>query len=628
MNYNEIIQKAGRKIRKDIYYYDENNNKIEVERNNIKRVKYGFHSSITGTVMRELEAELTIPLDTPVYLKITASFEEYSDSIEFGPLFLKTKAEYDANSKTYFHNYYDYMIQTMKDYKAVDIQYPCTLFQFFEQLLTELNLTTNIIALPNGDRTLEHDVYTDIYFTYRDVLDDIAKANGLLLYIDVDEVKIAEFKKDNTAIIDDNILKNVNVEFGKHYGPINSIVLSRSAETDNVFLQDEESIKNYGLTELKIVDNQLMNDNNRSEYLPALLAQLNNIEFDIFDTNLTGFGNFEILQNVNFQTGNNTYSSYVFNNEVEIDNGYTESIFTEEPTETTTDYKVADKTDKKIDQAYIVLNKQTKEIQLLVKKDDVINQINLSKDAIVLSGNRLIVEADNLQIQEDGTVIASNIDITGGTIDLSTELGQVRIGKGVSGLISLEAEQGGIAYDAMYNVGGMHYKKGGSYRFRIASASDTPYLNLYNGSGAETVSVRTYDSAGLIRVYDGYGNFPIALSGTSGNVKCTTLTQTSLAEHKKNIELYLDSALEEIKKVDIYKYNFKNEKDQDKKHLGFIIGEDYNYSTEITALDEKGKETGVDSYSMTSLCLKAIKEQQEIIENLESRIKELEGDKR
>ena len=60
-------------------------------------------------------------------------------------------------------------------------------------------------------------------------------------------------------------MKDVNVDFGQKYGAINSIVLSRSGESDNVYLRDEESVAQNGLTEIKIVDNQIMNFNNRSE---------------------------------------------------------------------------------------------------------------------------------------------------------------------------------------------------------------------------------------------------------------------------------------------------------------------------------------------------------------------------
>lgn len=101
-----------------------------------------------------------------------------------------------------------------------------------------------------------------------------------------------------------------------------------------------------------------------------------------------------------------------------------------------------------------------------------------------------------------------------------------------------------------------------------------------------------------------------------------TVVQTSLESEKKNFEKY-ENALEILKKIDIYKYNLKNEKDTDKKHIGFVIGDNYNYSKEVTSIDNKG----VDNYSFTSLCCKAIQEQQKQIEELQKEIKELKGGK-
>ena len=98
-----------------------------------------------------------------------------------------------------------------------------------------------------------------------------------------------------------------------------------------------------------------------------------------------------------------------------------------------------------------------------------------------------------------------------------------------------------------------------------------------------------------------------------------TVTQTSLKESKKNFEK-LNNALEIINDTDIYKYNLKHENDDDKKHIGFVIGDDFKYSKEITSLNNDG----VDIYSMISVCFKAIQEQQMIIEKLENKIKELE----
>lgn len=100
------------------------------------------------------------------------------------------------------------------------------------------------------------------------------------------------------------------------------------------------------------------------------------------------------------------------------------------------------------------------------------------------------------------------------------------------------------------------------------------------------------------------------------------VTQTSLESQKKNFEKYTN-ALETLKDIDIYKYNLKSESDNTKKHIGFVIGDNYKYSEEVTSRENDG----ADIYSFVSLCCQAIKEQQEEIEQLKNEIKELKGGK-
>ena len=120
-------------------------------------------------------------------------------------------------------------------------------------------------------------------------------------------------------------------------------------------------------------------------------------------------------------------------------------------------------------------------------------------------------------------------------------------------------------------------------------------------------------------LYWGYGSS----LDSNGNVTCKKLYETSLEEKKKNFEKMNDSALKIINGIDIYRYNLKTENDTDKKHIGFVIGDKYNYSKEVTSLDN----TGVDNYSFTSLCCKAIQEQQKQIEELKKEIDILKGEK-
>lgn len=135
--------------------------------------------------------------------------------------------------------------------------------------------------------------------------------------------------------------------------------------------------------------------------------------------------------------------------------------------------------------------------------------------------------------------------------------------------------------------------------------SDAPTMQLFNGSN---INVMTNTSIIL-------QNGTMETNITADQITTPTLTQTSLATSKKNFEK-LENALEIISNTDIYKYHLKSQNDDDKKHIGFVIGNKFNYSKDITS----EKNDGVDIYSMVSVCLQAIKELNNKIENLEEKI--------
>ena len=101
------------------------------------------------------------------------------------------------------------------------------------------------------------------------------------------------------------------------------------------------------------------------------------------------------------------------------------------------------------------------------------------------------------------------------------------------------------------------------------------------------------------------------------------LKQYIVQEIKKNIKLFDANALNLLKKSKIYKFNYKIENDEEKQHIGFIIGE--NYQTPIEVISSNGE--SIDTYSMTSVLWRAVQEQQEQIEQLQKEIKEMKGDK-
>lgn len=102
-----------------------------------------------------------------------------------------------------------------------------------------------------------------------------------------------------------------------------------------------------------------------------------------------------------------------------------------------------------------------------------------------------------------------------------------------------------------------------------------------------------------------------------GKIVCNELSQTSLEELKKNISC-VSNLLNVVKESDIYTYNLKYEKNTDKKHYGFVIGDKYNTPNEVIS----GSGRGIDTYSMISVLWQAVKELTEKVEKLENEQKE------
>lgn len=365
MNWEQIIQKAGKQFIKKVYQVIDNT-RLYVDENSINKIKISMNCKLIGTAMEEVELELAETLeDRPVYIEIMAKYGSDEVTKEIGPYYIYEE-RYNADKRSYTYILYDELLTAMTKYEPIDIEYPCTIQDFHDALCNKIRINSDVDDMINGNLIMESDIYENIDFTYRDVLNDIYEANGILVGLENRILKKYSLGT-NEKVINDDILKNTNIDFGEHYGPINSIVLSRSAESDEIYRRDEQSISENGLCEFKIKDNQLMNLNNRADFLPGLLQQLGGIEYDIFDTELVGWGGFFPLQKVKIETGNNSYYSYCFNSEITYTNGYQEVVYTEMPEESTTDYTASTETDRLATNVSIIANKQNKKIESLIE---------------------------------------------------------------------------------------------------------------------------------------------------------------------------------------------------------------------------------------------------------------------
>lgn len=374
-DFKEEITKMGKQQTAYITYMI-GNTLYYVGEDEINSISYTYNGSILKSVMKQLEVDSTedIPIGTEITLKYGLLIDEDYEYINYGKFIIKEKIKKEETN-SFLYLCYDKLLASMKDYESLGVTYPITIRDYLTALATKLGLTfaNHSQTFPNYSKQIPNELYLDsegnnIGYTFRDALDDLAQATASTICINQYDQLELRYITDTNDTIDENYFKDINVEFGQKYGPVNSIVLSRSGQSDNVYLQDEESVQENGLCEIKIIDNQIMNFNNRSDFLPDILQQLDGLEYYINDFSSTGIMYYELCDRYTASIGGTNYSCIMFNDEINITQGLEELVYTDNPENSETDYKKADKTDRRINQAYIIVDKQNQEITSLTEQ--------------------------------------------------------------------------------------------------------------------------------------------------------------------------------------------------------------------------------------------------------------------
>lgn len=229
----------------------------------------------------------------------------------------------------------------------------------------------------------------------------------------------------------------------------------------------------------------------------------------------------------------------------------------------------------------------------------------LNGKKIDLTSENITIKSDSFNVDENGNMSCSNANINGGYITLKTTNPNLA--------------------DSFLKI-----LNNDNINQLLEAGATFMWLTDKDGSSGIRLETNNYTSEGsclpVIQLLGGDGSFTQI---SSQSIFSPSISQTSLEEQKKNFEkLDNETALNIVLDTDIYKYNLKSQEDTDKKHLGFVIGDKYKYSKEITSQNNDG----VDSYSMISASYGAIQklysimqEQQTIIEQLQKEIKEMKG---
>ena len=607
------------------------NNKVrlQIDSDDIYKLEKNNLGELFRTYMKSFDLETTTELDigSIVIVEIGCKVNGSYEYLNYGHYIVYTK-DFNEDKKTYEYQLCDYMIKTMIPFVGEDV---------FEAGSTKLGVAIRDVCdycglprptttgIPNEDEYVYRKTFDGYNLTCRDVLDMMLQASGLSLVMNDETPTIIDFKRNIVDTINEDNLKDKNVKFKEKFGPINSLVFSRANGTDNIEEKDDTSIENNGETQYVVKNNIILEQDNREDFLSALFDQIKGIEYYECDIDLIGLMYLEYLDRFNVEIGENTYDCVCLKNTGSIKNGLTEQIKCEEPQEKTQEYINGGVSDK---EASIMMDKINGTIVLKTDSDGKIAKVRL--DSSGDEGSLVEISADNIKLEgyttingnfkidNNGNMECANATINGNFLTLNAEDDSYIAFEIIGDDCRIVNNPNGILIDR-YNIANRPYIDIRSNYINDDNQS-VEIINMGNEiSNKIGVSISQSNGIGNIYLSDGNDNETIKMTGSSGNITCVSLTQTSLEKRKKDFEK-LSSGLDIIKDIDIYKYRYKDEEDT-KKHIGLVIGNDYNYSKDVT----NNNNDGVDLYSFVSVCCKAIQEQQEQIEELKREIENLKG---
>lgn len=299
-------------------------------------------------------------------------------------------------------------VMASKYYNSGELDFPIVVNDLATRLAADNGMDYTAQELTNGTYQIAEDLYANINnITYRDILAEVAGATASLASVSGVEstLTFTEPKQtvDETWTYDN--LKKVKLE--PKYGEVNSVVLARTPAEDNIAVRDEDSITANGLTEVKLANNEILDDDRESLAQPILDA-VDGFYFYPFEATTEGHGWHEIGDRIAITDGTNTWEVIITDIKLTIDGSLKEVISGIAPNESTTNYALAGGITKTIYNTEIKVDKQNQEITSVVSRQDSFESQTLENFS---------------QITQNISSVVTTIQTTGGSNMLHNSVG-------------------------------------------------------------------------------------------------------------------------------------------------------------------------------------------------------------
>ena len=315
------------------------------------------------------------------------------DYINYGS-FLVTKITHTKNTGVTNIVAYDKMINSMKTYQKLEIEYPISLYNYTLKLCEACDLELYNTTLNLSTLEIDKELWENISgITYRDIFVQIAQITCTTCIISEDKIYFKPITDTKEKLTYGNMKK---LKLEPIYGEINSVVLGRDPIVgEDVFLKDDESININGLTEFRISNNEII-DKKRETVINDIYNEFKGISFYPFETTTEAFGWYEIGDK--FIIENNLgeqFNCVLFNYNITVDGAIKEVLKTTAETKTQSQYQYATKISKRIANTEIIVDKQNQQIIATIDKVNDVEEL----------GTQLLQTVNNfmLSVKKTGT---------------------------------------------------------------------------------------------------------------------------------------------------------------------------------------------------------------------------------
>lgn len=392
----EMDQTPGSQASNPFYIGSEYIYSVEIIRN----------SSLLKTFMEQCNIELkgNINVGSVFSINLGVLVNDNYEYLDYGKFIVYSK-EYNMENETWRYVCYNHMLLAMKKYIRLNVSYPITVKNYITAIANKIGLPFTQNTFINSDKLITKDFFANKNVTYRDILDKLAEITAGTITASNYGVAI-RYPQETNDIIDETYLKDINVNFGEEFGHINQIEAVDRENNLSYAVKDDTSIQEYGVNKITITDNPFIFNGEENEICGNILNTLKDISYSINDFTTTGVCYYKILDLFNVSVKGTTYKCLLLNNEIKIQQGIEESIYTEGLDNVTIENNTYQNN-------YLSNKDMTSKVDQLdsdkVSRNNIVNSLNQSLENSIIRTNKIFIIKEITETTDSDGFLNTNL---------------------------------------------------------------------------------------------------------------------------------------------------------------------------------------------------------------------------